>query len=449
MKLYNNDGNYKLSFDRGIKLLEVSDGYIIMGFNAEDQEYIYTGIPSVCDTTRPMYIKIDKQGKVLWNKRYENNTCYFSTNDFIKNSNNEYIGVGSSLTSGDTCGFSPIPYIVDNQLYIQKINDNGSLIWQKTIGESINKTVQSASSITKTDDGNYFVIGQDNYFPWLLKINELGDTLWSKKYPSLYNEEVAKISNIKSGYLFFSVNSNTSKVTKIDNQGVLLWSKNFPFRFQTVNTSADGNFLLLRLDNPAPNIYSIISKLDADANILWEKSFSMYASNAICETNDENFIIANKDFCKVNQNEEILWNKRYWGQSNITPPYNIYDVISTTDGGYLATGYYDGDTFLIKTDCNGNIIWDNSSCLITKENDVLLFPNPFNDIIIIQAPSINKVNDNVMIRITNLLGQNISSTEYSNQNIFTINTSQFPQGVYIYSIIVNNTIYKSGKIIKQ
>lgn len=447
-KYYNQDTGllrYKLSFDRGLQLLELTDGYIVMGFNAEDQEFVHTGIPSVSDTTRPMYIKVDKQGNVLWNKRYENNTCTFTTNEFIKNSNNEYIGVGGSLTFGDTCGFSVNGYIVDNQLYMQKLNDNGDLVWQKTIGESVNRTIQSASSITKTSDGNYFIFGQDNYYPWLLKINEQGDTLWTKKYPSLYNEDPIKIVNINNGYLIFTINSSISIISRLDDQGILLWSKNLPFRIQAVNKTDNEHFLLLRLENPS----SIITKIDKDANILWEKPYTLYASNSICDTKDGNFIIANKDFAKVSESGEVIWNKRFWGQNNINPPYNIYSVIPTSDGGYLTTGYYDGDTFLIKTDCNGNIIWDNSSCLLSTENNVLIFPNPFNDIIIIQVPSINKDNDIVIIKITNILGQTLYNNEYSNQNIFTLNTSQFAQGVYIYSVIINNSIYKSGKIIKQ
>lgn len=451
-KYYNQDTGllrYKLSFDRGLQLLEVTDGYIVMGYNAEDQEFVLTGIPSVSDTTRPMYIKVDKNGNVLWNKRYENNTCGFTTNEFIKNSNNQYIGVGSTLTFGDTCGFSPTPYIVDNQLYIQKLNDSGDLVWQKTIGESINKTVQLAISITKTNDGNYFIIGQDNYYPWLLKINEQGDTLWTKKYQSLYNEDPIKIFSINDGYLIFTLNSSLSTVSKIDEFGSLLWSKSLPFRIQTINKTENGNFLLLRQENPSSIVYAIISKTDVDANILWEKSYTLYASNSICDTRDGNFIIANKDFAKVSETGDIIWNKRFWGTSNINPPYFIHNIISTNDGGYLTTGYYDGDTFLIKTDCNGNIVWDNSSCLLTTEKDVLLFPNPFNDIITIQIPSINKDLDKVKIKITNLLGQNIYSNDYSNQNIFTLYTNEFAQGLYIYSIIINNSIYKSGKIIKQ
>lgn len=451
LKFYNNDGNYKLSFDYGIQLLEVSDGYIIMGVNEEDQEYVHTGIPSICDTTRPMYIKVDKQGNILWNKRYENNTCLFTTNSFIKNSNNEYIGVGNSLTAGDTCGFSPTPYIVDNQLYIQKINDNGDLVWQKTIGESINKTVQSAVSIVPTNDGNYFIVGEDNNYTWLLKINELGDTLWSKTFASLHDKSPSSISKINNAYLIFA-NDNVlsmSHITKIDELGNLLWTKTLPYRFNTVTSTSDGNFALLRYDKPLTTVYSILSKIDTDVNVLWEKSYTIYASNSLCETKDGNFIIAYKDFAKVSPNDDIFWNKRFWGQSNLNPPYQILNVIPTSDGGYLTTGYYDGDTFLIKTDCNGNIIWDNSSCLLTTENDVLLFPNPFNDIITIQIPSINKDIDKVTIKITNLLGQNIYSNDYSNQNIFILNTSIFAQSVYIYSIIINNSIYKSGKIIKQ
>ena len=447
IRFYNKDNNYKLSFDRGIKLLEVKDGYIIMGFKSEDEESITSGTLSFQDTTRPMFIKIDKKGNVLWNKRYNNNTCNFSTANFIKNLNNEYISVGNTLTSGDTCLFLPNPPIVDNQVYIQKINDFGDLIWQKNIGESITKSSQTAYDISATKDGNYFIIAEDELIQWLIKINENGDTLWTKKYTNLYNKTPKNIVSISDGYLItYEDNSiGSSRILKINEQGDSIWIKTLSSFYATnIKPTTDGNFILQNNSSP-----STLLKIDKDANEIWRKTYNLNASFGFCLVNNDEFIICNKDFSKVDSDGAILWNKRYFGINNINPWYFIHDVIQTSDEGFLSTGFYDGDTFVIKTDCNGNIEWDTNSCLLTDEADILIFPNPFNDLIIIQVPSINKIDDNVTIKITNVLGQNIFSSEYSNQNIFTLNTSQFSQGVYIYSVMINSSIFKSGKIVKQ
>jgi len=454
LKYYNQDVGqfkYKLSFDRGEKILEVKDGYIIMGYNEEDEEKVTLGPTSPPDTTRPMFIKVDKQGNVLWNKRYENKTCSFGTANFIKTSNNEYIGVGGTLMPGDSCGYT-VPEIIrtpDPQLYMQKINDNGNIVWQKTIGESINKTAQGADGITPTKDGNYFVIGSDDSYPWLLKINEQGDTLFTKKYPSLYGKGSVLISSLSDGYLIFSYFG--SLISKINEQGDLLWTKNSPSPYGIVKPSKDGGFLFLTFiyQTAQTPFMTVITKIDKDLNFLWQKTYPVYGNNALCETNDGNYTIGQKDFAKVSPSGDVLWNKRFWGTNNITPWYYFLDVIQTSDGGFLATGFYDGDTFLIKTDCNGNLEWDTKSCLLETDKDVLIFPNPFTDQLIIQLPFINKDSDKVSLQITNALGQIIYSESFSNQNIFTLQTSPISQGIYFLTIFVNNSVYCTKKVIKQ
>lgn len=433
------------SFDRGHQLMELEDGYVVFGWK---EEKTIGGIYQFSDTTRPLIMKVDKHGIVLWNKRYRNNTCNFALGNCIKNSRDELIGAGTSLMPGDSCGFWPSETIpqLDNQLYIQKINDQGEIIWQKTIGESENKTAQGAVGITPTKDGNYFIIGIDNDFPWLLKINEQGDTLWTKKYPSLFGKGVVLITSTNGGYLIFSYFG--SLITKINEQGDLIWTKNSPKPYGGIKPSKDGGFLLLTYTQISTQVFTVITKIDNDLNYLWQKTYSAYGFNAMCETSDGNYIICNKDFAKVSPDGKIIWNKRFWGLNNITPWYYFLDVMETSDGGYLATGFYDGNTFLIKTDCNGNLEWDTQSCLLPTEQHVLAFPNPFSDNITFQLPDINKDEDKVTVKLTNTLGQIIFTQDYFDQNIITLNSSSISDGLYIYSIYLNEQLYKSDKIIK-
>lgn len=447
LKYYNYDIPNKTIIDRGEKLLEVNDGYIIKGYS-EVAENDQNGNRQ--DTTRPMYIKVDKHGNVLWNKKYKNQTCSFIISDFISNSNNEYIGVGTTLTSGDSCGYFPnnTP-IVDNQLYIQKINENGDLVWQKNIGESITKTGQGASDITKSKDGNYFVIGSDNNYTWLLKINDQGDTLWTKKYNSLYDKSPINISSISDGYLIFALTYSNTYISKINEQGGLLWTKSLPFRAEGLKQNNDGNFILSRTNKPYTQIFTVLTNIDKDINIIWEKSYPYYGVWALINTKDNDYVIGTKDFAKVSLTGDTIWNKRFWGTNNITPWYYFLDVIQTSDGGYLATGFYERHTFLIKTDCNGNIEWDTNSCILPTDKSILVFPNPTSDFITFQFPNINKDIDKITIKIIDMLGQILIDNTYTNQNIITLNLQNYSQGIYIYSVFVNNKIYKTDKIIKQ
>lgn len=448
LKYYNkfNAGDKISSFDKGQQLMEVDDGYIVFGWK---EERTIGATAPFSDTIRPLIMKVDKKGNVLWNKRYDNNTCSFGIGGSVKNSANEIISVGTTLMPGDSCGYWPpeITPIVDIQIYLQKIDPNGNIIWKKNIGETVNKSPQGADVITSTKDGNYFVLGSDSYFTWLLKINENGDTLWTKKYPSLYDRYSRLITRINDGYLIFSYSGPL--VSKINDEGDLLWTKSIPFQYDAIKLSKKGGFILSRTYKPNATIFTILSKLDNEANINWERTYSTASSWAISEAGENNFISAYKDFSLLSLSGEILWNKRFWGPSNITPWYYFLDVIQTSDGGFLGTGFYEKNTFLIKTDCEGNIEWDTRSCLLQTEKSILVFPNPFNENITFQLPEINKDVDRVSISISDLLGRVVFSSSYENQNIVTLNLSTLSQSIYIYSIFVNNKPYKSDKLIKQ
>ncbi len=447
IKYYNkfNTGDKISTFDVGQKLFELNEGYILMGWK---EEKTLTSQAPLNDTTRPMFLNIDKQGNVLSNKRYDNKTCNFGLGGTFKNSNNEYISVGGTLSTGDTCGYSTgNPYILNPKLYFQKTNSNGDLIWQKNFGNFINKNIIGADVITQTKDGNYFIVGSNNYYTWLLKMDEQGDTLWTKQYQSLYNRFSVLIANISDGYLIFSYQG--SLVTKIDEQGNLIWTKNIPVTYGSIRICKDEGYIFVSNYQVSAKVYTKIQKLDKDLNFLWEKSYLVNGIYAVCETNDGNFILGNKDFTKVSPDGNIIWNKRFWGESNVSPAYYIYDVIQTSDGGYLATGIYEQDAFLIKTDCNGNIEWDTNSCLLPTDKDVLVFPNPTSEFITFQLPYINKDIAKITIKITDMLGQILVNNTYIYQNIITLNLQNYAQGIYIYSVFVNDQIYKSSKIIKQ
>ncbi len=182
---------------------------------------------------------------------------------------------------------------------------------------------------------------------------------------------------------------------------------------------------------------------------MWEKTYAVQGAWAFTATKDGNYILGRKDFAKVSPMGDVLWIKRYWGLDNITPWYYYLDVIATSDGGYLATGFYEMNTFLVKTDCNGNLEWDTRSCLLQTDKEVLVFPNPFIDYVTFQLPNVNLDTDKVTLSLTNSLGQIVFSGSYSNQNIITLNTSTISEALYIYSITVNGAFYYSGKIIKQ
>ena len=129
-----------------------------------------------------------------------------------------------------------------------------------------------------------------------------------------------------------------------------------------------------------------ITKLNASGELIWQKSFGGSGSDegqAIAETSDGGFVvgaytnstdgdvsgsIGNLDFWvfKIDANGTLIWEKSFGGTANEL----LYDIKSTSDGGYLGIGYtlssdgdvsenYGGeDIWIIKLDASGNLVWE-------------------------------------------------------------------------------------------
>ncbi len=445
LKYYNSEllTKYQL-FEKSNQVIELSDGYLISGF----RELNYTGLNN--DTTYPMLMKIDKLGNLIYNKIYHNQTCLSTINSYVK-VDNEILTVGHTLMPGDSCGFSPNGYIIDLQAFIQKININtGELIWKKAFGESLTKTAQVLADITNTNDNNYFIIGTDNNFPWLLKINSSGDTLFTKKYLSLKYIDFTNIYNFNGNIRLIAKTSSSTSLYELDNNFNLILLKQFNFSsIATIKTPAENNLIFTYPYKPDIRNYTIITEVDLNGNIFYKDTFELIGTNGVCKTDNADYILVNKDFGKINKHGQIIWNRRFFGENNVTPSYNYLNVKLTSDKGFILVGSYKLHTVAIKTDCSGNLEWDNNSCLLPTNQNTLIFPNPFNENLTIQLPNINLETDNVTITITNLLGQIIYSENFNNQNIISLNTAAISKSLYVCNVYVNKKLYNVQKLIKN
>jgi len=140
----------------------------------------------------------------------------------------------------------------------------------------------------------------------------------------------------------------------------------------SVQQTTDGGYILGGFKNIT---IAWLVKTDGNGNLLWEKTFGgKYDDTIRCvrETNDESYILAgstgtygtgfgNEDYwlIKTDDDGNEMWNKTFGGGDWEYAS----SVRQTTDGGYIIAGWresYDGNTdaWLIKTDFEGNVIWE-------------------------------------------------------------------------------------------
>jgi len=184
--------------DYAKSILETDDGYLIIGFT--DSYSLSEGENNV------IVIKIDVNGKELWNKTYggllpDEGYSIIQTTD------------GYFIISGYTMSYG---FENSEDLWVIKIKDNGEELWNKTYGGAGS---EYGRSIIETNDG-YLVAGETNSYSsdkrfsaWLLKINKTGHEMWNFTYDGLeYDDYFNQILENDNGFIMVGQTANKTKI---------------------------------------------------------------------------------------------------------------------------------------------------------------------------------------------------------------------------------------------
>ena len=229
--------------------------------------------------------------------------------------------------------------------------------WTKTFG---GPCLDEASSFQQTSDGGYIIGGDTgnctpningtrNWYPFLLKTDTNGNKVWQERYKgfALSIQQTSDGGYIAAGTI------------------------NLP----RSNVGAYGAKL-------QADIYLL--KTDKDGNVVWEKNYgedktdggyTLDEGRSVQQTSNGGYIIAGDTklygprsdvyLLKTDADGSLQWKKIFDGNKGK----HAHSVQQTSDGGYIVVGWIgdnyingtrkDEDTYLIKTDENGNKVWDN------------------------------------------------------------------------------------------
>jgi hypothetical protein len=206
-----------------------------------DQNFVMTA-----KDTFPLLIKFDPQGNVLWRQTFP--AWNYTVLHVIQQPDSGFILLG------DTSG----------TFFVAKTNSDGDTLWTKYF---YNQYGISSHSITNCSDGGFIVtasfmsgIPDDPYYPWLLRFNAAGDTMWTQV---LWNEYM----------------DNTPGSIRQCHDGGFVMVKNI----LTSWASSDQDCRVIRLDSTG--------------NVLWDARFpDPPGSNCIQQTSDHGFILATHEY---------------------------------------------------------------------------------------------------------------------------------------------------------
>ena len=359
-----------LGYDGGHSVQQVSDG-----------GYIFTGyIMPEGDNWWDVYlVKTDSGGNPLWEKTYGgiNHDEGYSVQQTID---------GGYIVAGTTHSSSA------GTAYLIKTDPEGSILWENYYGDD--EYIYKAKSVQQTSDGGYIIAGT-GHLPgatWsdasLIKTDSDGNPLWEKTFGGSSPDDANSVRQtddggyIVAGYTkTYAAGNYDFYLIKTDSSGNALWEKTYggegwDYSYSVWQTS-DGGYIVAGNTSPDGSTSDgYVVKTDSEGNIIWEKTFggtdSDYLSS-VQQTSDGSYILAGSTnsygagsndcyLVKTDADGNILWEKTV-GETRSD---RCSSVQQTVDGGYVLIGStwsygecYPGecypDIYLVKTDENGNV----------------------------------------------------------------------------------------------
>ncbi|MGB3479708.1 MAG: hypothetical protein WBB67_11175 [bacterium] len=253
--------------------------------------------------------------------------------------------------------------------YLIKTDSNGDTLWTRTYSGLI-------ASVLQTYDGGYIFVGTTGYVYAVVRTDSLGDTLWTRRFtPGDYSSRPEEIQpTFDSCYIIVGTAVDTMYpwdffynifLAKIDDDGNTFWTKEYgsfyEFGYSVQQTCDSGYIVAGRWFIP-----SYLMKTDWLGDSLWLKSYPEGHLFSVRETSDGGFVSVGDiswpfDIFVIRTDYlgDTLWTKRFGESANDVG----HCIRKTPDGGYVITGYTasfgagGNDVYLLKIRDSGDTLW--------------------------------------------------------------------------------------------
>lgn len=361
-------------------------------------------------------------------------------------------------------------------MYLVRTNSTGDTLWTRTYGGT---DWDFANAIELTNDGGFIMAGgtysygfgdEDMY---VVKLNAIGDTLWTKTYGGIHQEEAFSIKQtVDGGYIVagytnsFGAGAADVYYIKINSVGDTTWTKTLggpgDDRGNSIVQTTDGGYLLAGYKNDTTMHINqaYVVKTNAVGAPIWVREFGApndAAATAAIEDSYGNYVWAGKlnlggqtdiYFYKLDINGGYVYATTHGTNNGNEEAYFLHQ---TLDNGYIVGGTTNGigyglnDVFFIKTDTAGlvssaNITIDVNGLNSIKES-MHLYPNPSSDKVYVQVNSFNTSSIKITeLQVYDLAGkevlgiQPLMSNIRGNSALIELNAGELQSGIYMLQL---------------
>ncbi len=464
-----------------------SNGFaVVVITNFEDSLNIYLTVA---------LIRIDSAGEVL------------SEDLMISGLNSIYAGWANCAAIGPDgeviIGGAVLPYVGLIRPVVFSFAANGDSLWYRDYGDEDNEWVGRQALICK--DGGYMLCGETSFTGaldgFLLKTDSSGTEQWRRTYGgSSFWDFATSVDTTNSDGYFIGGASQLSPtnfdmwVLRVTSEGDTLWTMRWGSVYDDPNalltTKANGNPVVASAWGYAPEFdltRAYMAELDAeDGGMIWEREYGpiAYATTLLAAKEvgpgtghiaagfmHDTLGSSKGLLLRTTDNGDSLWMRSYFYYDSLMldGTGQFKDVITTTDGGFIACGVvffsasgnnppgYNQDVWVVKVDSLGCIVpgCDDFNVLITEQvtnlRDALqVFPNPARGsaTVSVKLAASSHYASDLRLRLVSSHGQQVWESPASRGDN-TMDVSGLAAGIYYVHLTSGNTWLSGTKLVVE
>jgi hypothetical protein len=321
-----------------------------------------------------LIVKLGSMGEIVWAKK-------FNGGDQTALNSVHALADGGFLVAGNIRNGAEEPR--DSRPVILKLDGQGNILWQRTYHASsfdlmINSVIDGgqglvATGMSRFPDGSWFT-----YASWLMRIDEYGNVVWANTYPGFGAPSILHVTD-DGGYVVLQAGEYPAlghhhrlAILRLDRLGTPVWQKYLVSTDVSVQLDArktiDGGTIALSENNLEDGI--TLTKLSSVGDIEWQRAYrgptmgeADVWGRSVQASADGSYLVVTRAtgtsgervgiLLKVDAGGAIEWQRTYDGLPDLQ---NVPNVDVAEDGSFVISGQSLSDRWVVaKVDSRGQI----------------------------------------------------------------------------------------------